>query len=303
MTATAVPASTRPGAPNRRSRGEGQWALGHREPLNPNERVQEGRQPAQRPGPDREHLRAPRVRQHRPRRPSRPVPLVRPVHAARPRHRRRPDRRSSSRRSSTTSTSCCAIRIDGGQLNVAQLRAIANVSERVRRGTPPTSPTGRTSSCTGSGSRTCRRSGVVEGVGLQHHRGVRGLPAGRSSAARSPASPRRDHRRDRGDPRRSTRATSATRSSPTCRASSSPRSPGCRAYAVRGERHLLRRRRSTPTTARASTCGSAAACPPTRCSPSGLAPGCRCTRFRTCGRAWSGSSATTGTAGCATAPG
>ncbi|MDT5035282.1 MAG: hypothetical protein QOE03_467 [Micromonosporaceae bacterium] len=39
MTATAVPAgSTRSSAPTRRGRGEGQWAMGYREPLNPNER-------------------------------------------------------------------------------------------------------------------------------------------------------------------------------------------------------------------------------------------------------------------------
>jgi sulfite reductase (ferredoxin) len=38
MTATAVPASSRPAPPKRRVRGEGQWALGHREPLNANER-------------------------------------------------------------------------------------------------------------------------------------------------------------------------------------------------------------------------------------------------------------------------
>ena len=38
MTATAVPAST-PTTPVRRKRGEGQWAMGHREPLNPNERT------------------------------------------------------------------------------------------------------------------------------------------------------------------------------------------------------------------------------------------------------------------------
>jgi sulfite reductase (ferredoxin) len=38
MTATAVPASSRSGRPTKPGRGEGQWALGHREPLNPNER-------------------------------------------------------------------------------------------------------------------------------------------------------------------------------------------------------------------------------------------------------------------------
>jgi sulfite reductase (ferredoxin) len=41
MTATTAPAgsSGTPAKPARRARGEGQWALGHREPLNPNERT------------------------------------------------------------------------------------------------------------------------------------------------------------------------------------------------------------------------------------------------------------------------
>src|SRR3989440_12276310 len=40
MPATTVQASTpAPAKPVRRARGEGQWALGHREPLNPNERT------------------------------------------------------------------------------------------------------------------------------------------------------------------------------------------------------------------------------------------------------------------------
>jgi sulfite reductase (ferredoxin) len=45
MTATAVPATTRPTAPKRRARGEGQWALGHREPLNANERTKKDDNP------------------------------------------------------------------------------------------------------------------------------------------------------------------------------------------------------------------------------------------------------------------
>jgi len=45
MTATAVPASTRTPAPARRPRGEGQWALGYREPLNPNERTKKDDNP------------------------------------------------------------------------------------------------------------------------------------------------------------------------------------------------------------------------------------------------------------------
>ncbi|NJC70923.1 nitrite/sulfite reductase [Planosporangium thailandense] len=38
MTATAVPTGSQSSAPAKRRRGEGQWALGHREPLNANER-------------------------------------------------------------------------------------------------------------------------------------------------------------------------------------------------------------------------------------------------------------------------
>jgi sulfite reductase (ferredoxin) len=44
MTATAVPGSTRTAAA-RPKRGEGQWALGHREPLNPNERTKKDDNP------------------------------------------------------------------------------------------------------------------------------------------------------------------------------------------------------------------------------------------------------------------
>ncbi len=52
----------------------------------------------------------------------------------------------------------------------------------------------------------------------------------------------------------------------------------------------------------ASTSGSAAACRPTRCSPSASASGCRSTRCPRSGRASSASSATTATAACAPAP-
>ena len=68
-----------------------------------------------------------------------------------------------------------------------------------------------------------------------------------------------------------------------------------------------RRRRSsapsTPSTAPASTSGSAAGCRPTRCSPRSWASGSRSTRSPTSGRAWPRSSATTATAGCARGPG
>ena len=55
-------------------------------------------------------------------------------------------------------------------------------------GTPPTSPTGRTSSCTGSGSRTCRRSGGGSRRSACRPPRRAATPRGSSSAARSPAS-------------------------------------------------------------------------------------------------------------------
>ena len=55
---------------------------------------------------------------------------------------------------------------------------------------------------------------------------------------------------------------------------------------------------NTPNTAPAWMCGSAAACRPTRCWPSGWVPGCRWRKCPTSGRASPRSSATTATAGC-----
>src|SRR6187397_2095431 len=44
MALDSTPA-TRPAARPRKARGEGQWALGHREPLNPNERMKKDDNP------------------------------------------------------------------------------------------------------------------------------------------------------------------------------------------------------------------------------------------------------------------
>ena len=71
---------------------------------------------------------------------------------------------------------------------------------------------------------------------------------------------------------------------PTCRASSRPRSRACRTSPTRST--TSRSSASTiPSTAPAWTCGSAAACPPTRCWPSGSARGSRWRRCPTSGRA------------------
>lgn len=81
-------------------------------------------------------------------------------------------------------------------------------------------------------------------------------------------------------------------------ASTRPRSRGCRTSPTRST--TSRSSGSTiPSTVPAWTCGSAAGCRPTRCWPNGSAPGFRCTRCPRCGRRSPRCSATTGTAGCA----
>ena len=207
--------------------GQGQWALGEPQPLNANERFKQEDDAPQRPRPHRGHLqpqgfasittddlhgrfrwwglytqRKPGHRRRQDRLAGAARARGRVLHAARPHRRRRPHAPSSCASSATSPATTPA--------------------------TPPTSPTGRTSSCTGSGSRTCPRSGErLEAVGLLTDRGLRRLPA------RHPRQPGRRHRRrrdhrpdagDRGDPAPLHRR---PRPSPTCRASSSPRSPAC----------------------------------------------------------------------------
>ena len=243
--------------------------------------VQEGRRRAQRPGPDREHLRPPRLRLHRPRRPARPVPLVGPLHPAQARASTAARPRSSSRTSSTTSTSCCASAVDGGQLSPAQLRAIGRHLHRVRprhrrhhrpaEHPVPLDPHRGRARRSGSGSRrsACRPQ-----------RPAATRPRVVPRLARSPASP---PTRSSTAPRRSTRSSARYIGDPAF--SNLPRKfktaisrPPEPRRGTRDQRHLVRRRRCTPSTAPASTSGSAAACPPTRCSPSGSACGSRWTR-------------------------
>ena len=153
--------------------------------------VQEGRRPAQRPGADREHLRPPRLRLHR------PAPTCaagsaggastpsaspgidggktaileprgarrRVLHAAGP-HRRRPARPPSScARSATISTEFARDTADITDRQNIQLHwiRIEDVPEIWQR---------------------------LEAVGLYDHRGLRRLPRASSSARPSPASPR-----------------------------------------------------------------------------------------------------------------
>ena len=157
-----------PARPSTATQAQGPGPVGPRLPraAQPERAQQEGRRPAQRPPADHRHLPAHRLRRHRPGRPARPVPLDGPVHAAPPGHPRRQD--GDAR----------AGRARGRVLHAAhphrRRRADHRAAARRRRhldrataATSPTSATGRTSSCTGSASRTSRRSGArLEAVGL-----------------------------------------------------------------------------------------------------------------------------------------
>ncbi len=68
--------------PVKRPRGEGQWALGYREPLNPNEQSKKDDNPLNVRARIENIYATERLRVHRQGRPSRPFPLVGPVHPA-----------------------------------------------------------------------------------------------------------------------------------------------------------------------------------------------------------------------------
>ena len=167
-----------------------------------------------------------------------------PLHAARPGDRRRQDRHAGPERARRRVLHA-ADPLRRRALSGEQLRAIAGIS-RTSAATPPTSPTGRTSSCTGSASRTCPRSGsasrpsassTTEACG-DTPRVILGSPvAGIAADEIIDGTPAIEEIR--------ATATSATPSSPTCRASSRPRSPARRSLDVAHEveRRLVRRRR------------------------------------------------------------
>ena len=185
-----TPSATRP-------KGEGQWALGHREPLNANERIKKD--------DDGLNVRA-RIEtiyakrgfaSIDPQRPARPVPLVGPLHPAQARASTAAARPRSSRTSSTTSTSCCASASTAASCRPAQLRAIAAVSERVRpRHRRHHRPAERPAPLDPDRGRA-RDLAAARGGRPVDHRGVRRHPARRARLPGRRDRRRRDHRRAR----------------------------------------------------------------------------------------------------------
>jgi sulfite reductase (ferredoxin) len=133
MTATAVPASTRPTAPKRRARGEGQWALGHREPLNANERTKKDDNPLN------VRARIETIYAHRGFASIDPADL-----RGRFRWFGLYTQRAPGIDGGRTAILepheledeyfMLRVRVDGGQLDLTQLRAVAHVSQRYARG-------------------------------------------------------------------------------------------------------------------------------------------------------------------------
>ena len=299
---SAQPAgSAKPAPPVKRARGEGQWALGHREPLNPNERTKKD--------DDGLNVRAriETIYAHRGFASIDPADLRGRMRWWGLYTQRRPG--IDGGRTAVLEPHelddeyfMLRIRVDGGQLDLAQLRTIAEVSTRYGRDTRrPDRPAERPAPLGTDRGRAGHLAGAGSGRPVRPPRRA-ATPRGWCSAARSPGSrPTRCSTRRRPSAR-SCAATSATSVTPTCRASSSRWSPGCPTCRTRPTTSPSSAS-TTRSTGPGSTCGSAAACRPTRCWPSGSAPGFRSTRCPTSGPAWSGSSATTATAGCAAGPG
>ena len=184
--------------------------------------VQEGRQPAQRAGPDPQHLLQARVRLHRPGRPAWPVPLDGPLHPARPGLRRRQDRDArggGARRrvlhapGALRRQAAAGLRRAGAGHHRPGLRPRHRRRHRPREHPVPLDPhRGRPADL---GAPRRRRAQLA--------RGLRRLAAPVPRLAGRRRGQGRDHRRQPPPWTRSSSASSATRSSPTCRASSRPR--------------------------------------------------------------------------------
>ncbi len=298
---------TRPDSPApaarapRRPRGEGQWALGHHEPLNPNERIKKDDDPLN------VRARIENIYAHRGFASIDPPDLRGRMRWWGLYTQRKPASTAAappcwSRTSWTTSTSCSGSGSTAAQLNLAQLRAIARHLPRVR---PRHRRHHRPAEHPAALDPDRGRAGDLAPAGggrPADHRGLRRLPPGRAGQPGRRGGPGRGARPDAGDRRDRPpvrRRQGVLQPAPQVQ---DRRSPG---WSTRRTRPTTSRSSawSTRSTVPASTSGSAAGCPPTRCSPSGSASGCRWTRCRTCGPAWSASSATTATAGCATGPG
>ena len=223
----APPARRPAAAAKRAARGEGQWALGHREPLNPNERMKKD--------DDGLNVRAriENIYAHRGFASIDPADLRGRIRWWGLYTQRKPG--IDGGRTAILEPHelddeyfMLRIRIDGGQLDLAQLRAVADVSTQVRpRHRRHHRPAERPAALDPDRGRAGDLARARGASGCSTAEACGDTPAGRARQPGRRGRRRRGDRRDAGDPTRSSSGTSATRRSPTCRASSRRRSPGC----------------------------------------------------------------------------
>ena len=266
--------------PTTTAKPQGQWAVDGREPLNPNEVIKQEddglnvRERIETVYAKEGFASIPRER------PERAPALVGPLHPAQAGHRRRQDRdarargargrvlhdaRALRRRPPDAWSSCARI----ATISTEFARDTADISDRQNIQLPLDPHRGR-----------ARDLAAARGGRPVDRRGLRRLPARHPRLARGRAS---RSTRSSTARRRSTRSSRRHLARPAvlqpARASSSPRSAGRRSSTSRTRSTTSPSSAScTPSTGPASTCGSAAACRPTRSWPCGSAPGCRWTR-------------------------
>ena len=181
------------------------------------------------------------------------------------------------------------VRIDGGPLTTEQLRVIGEHLQRVRPRHRRHHRPAEHPAALDPGRGRAGDLAPPRGRRARHHRGLRRRAARRSSAPRSPASPRDEII----DPTPAIGEITATlHRRPGARQPAAqvqdrdhrPPEPGRRA---RDQRHRASSASCTPSSAPATTCGSAAACRPARASPSASAPSSPPSGPPRCGSAWS----------------
>ena len=179
-------------AGTKRKRGEGQWALGYREPLNPNEQTKK----------DDDGLNV-RAADRSTSTPSAGFDSIDPADLRgrfrwwglytqrKPGHRRRPDRDARAGGARRRVLHAAGPHRRRRSSPPTQLRVIGEICHDVTPATPPTSPTGRTSSCHWIRDRgRARRSGSgSRPSGLSTTEACGDTPRVDPRLARSPASP------------------------------------------------------------------------------------------------------------------
>ncbi len=167
------------------------------------------------------------------------------------------------------------IRLDGGALDLRQLRTLADDQPGVRARHGRHQRPAEHPAPLGPGRGRPRDLAAPRGGRAPDDRGLRRHPARHPRQPARRGGPRRARSTRLPSSRRSSRASSATPSSPTCRASSRAPSPGTRASTSSTRSTTSRSSGScTPSSASATTSGSAGASPRRPGSPSGSASSC-----------------------------